>query len=253
MFVRVEGTVFSVLTESSRFEKQRVSRTVSHIHLRRKIMQNQAAQTLLTYIHDGGPYIMWPLVGMFVLGVAIALWRLVVILTALYGTRSLFIRVQAALQDKEDGLRKASEICAKTPGPVATIIHAGLSRAHKGIDHVEKAVASAGAVEVAFLENGLVWLATIANLAPLIGFYGTVAGMILAFKAIAQAGDVEPSIVAGGISMALITTAGGLLVAIPIQLAYNLCVWLIDRVVVSMDENASRFIDTLVDLDYDAR
>ncbi|MHB9028120.1 MAG: MotA/TolQ/ExbB proton channel family protein [Candidatus Latescibacterota bacterium] len=216
-------------------------------------MQNQAAQTLMTYIHDGGPYIMWPLVIMFVLGLSIALWRLVVIILALIGTRSLFKNVYTALQDKENGLKKATEICAKTPGSVATIIHAGLSRSHKGIDHVEKAVASAGAVEMAFLENGLVWLATIANLAPLIGFYGTVAGMILAFKSIAQAGDVEPSIVAGGISMALITTAGGLLVAIPIQLAYNLCVWLIDRVVVSMDENASKFIDTLVDLGYDAK
>ncbi len=216
-------------------------------------MQNQAAQTLMTYIQDGGPHIMWPLVGMFVLGTAIALWRLVVILLALFGTRSLFKKVHSALQDKENGLQKAAEVCAKTPGPVATIIHAGLARAHKGIDHVEKAVASAGAVEMAFLENGLVWLATIANLAPLIGFFGTVAGMILAFKSIAEAGDVEPSVVAGGISMALITTAGGLLVAIPIQLAYNLCVWLIDRVVVSMDENASRFIDTLVDLGYDTK
>jgi biopolymer transport protein ExbB len=216
-------------------------------------MQNQTSQTLLTYIHDGGPYIMWPLVAMFVTGIAIALWRLTVISLALISTRSLFDKVQAALQDRENGLQKATEICAKASGPVATIIHAGLSRSHKGIDHVEKAVASAGAVEMAFLENGLVWLATIANLAPLIGFYGTVAGMILAFKAIAQAGDVEPTIVAGGISMALITTAGGLLVAIPIQLAYNLCVWLIDRVVVSMDENASKFIDTLVDLGYDTK
>ncbi|MHB9030686.1 MAG: MotA/TolQ/ExbB proton channel family protein [Candidatus Latescibacterota bacterium] len=216
-------------------------------------MQNQPAQTLLTYIHDGGPYIMWPLVIMFVTGVAIALWRLTVISLALISTRSLFAKVQEALQDKENGIRKATEICARTSGPVATIIHAGLSRSHKGIDHVEKAVASAGAVEMAFLENGLVWLATIANLAPLIGFFGTVAGMIIAFKAIAQAGDVEPTIVANGISIALITTAGGLIVAIPIQIAYNLCVWLIDRVVVSMDQNASKFIDTLVDLGYDTK
>ena len=150
-------------------------------------------------------------------------------------------------------LEEASKICEKTPGPVATIIHAGLSRVHKGIDHVEKAVESAGAVEMAFLENGLVWLATIANVAPMLGFFGTVAGMIKAFRAIAEAGHVEPSIVAAGISMALITTAGGLLVAIPIQFGYNLCVYLIDRIVVSMEENASRFIDTLIDLGYDNR
>jgi len=130
-------------------------------------------------------------------------------------------------------------------------VHAGLSRLHKGIDHVEKAVESAGTVEMSFLENGLVWLATIANVAPMIGFFGTVSGMIIAFRNIAAHGDVEPSIVAGGISMALITTAGGLLVAIPIQLAYNLCVYLIDRIVIDMEENASKFIDTLVDLGYD--
>ncbi len=130
-------------------------------------------------------------------------------------------------------------------------LHAGLSRAHHGIEHVEKAVAGAGAVEMSFLENGLVWLATIANIAPLLGFYGTVAGMIIAFQAIAKAGDVEPTIVANGISIALITTAGGLLVAMPTQVFYNLCVWLIDRVVVTMDESTGKLIDTLVDLGYD--
>ena len=208
-------------------------------------------QTILTYIDDGGPPIMWTLVTLFVLGLAITLWRLVIIVIAMFNTTSLYKKVYTALQNKENGLEKASEICTETPGPVATIVHAGLSRIHKGIDHVEKAVENAGAVEMAFLENGLVWLAAIANIAPLIGFFGTVAGMIKAFRAIAAAGDVEPSIVAGGISMALITTAGGLLVAIPIQLAYNLCVYLIDRIVVSMEENASKFIDTLIDLGYD--
>ena len=211
----------------------------------------QATSTLMKYIHDGGPSIMWPLVIMFVLAFAIFLWRVIVILIALFNTKSLYRKVYATLQDKDKGLKKAMEICSKTPGPVATILHAGLSRAHKGIDQVEKAVASAGAVEMAFLENGLVWLATIANIAPLLGFYGTVAGMIMAFQAIAKAGDVEPTIVATGISIALITTAGGLIVAMPTQVAYNFCVWLIDRVVVNMDESTSKLIDTLSDLGYD--
>ena len=208
-------------------------------------------ENLMQYINDGGPPIMWTLVGLFVIGLAITLWRLIVIFLAMINTKSLYNKVYAALQEGDKGIEKASEICSKTPGPVATIVHAGLSRVHRGIDHVEKAVESAGAVEMAFLENGLVWLATIANVAPMIGFFGTIVGMIKAFKDIAVQGDVEPSIVATGISIALITTAGGLLVAIPIQLAYNLCVYLIDRIVVSMEENASRFIDTLVDLGYD--
>jgi biopolymer transport protein ExbB len=214
---------------------------------------DKAATTLLKYIHDGGPAIMWPLVVMFILAVAITIWRLTVILIALFNTRTLFRKVYSALQDRENGLKNASEICAHTPGPVASIIHAGLSRAHLGIDHVEKAVQSAGAVEMAFLENGLVWLATIANVAPLLGFFGTVVGMIMAFQAIAAAGEVEPTVVATGISIALITTAGGLIVAMPTQIAYNLCVWLIDRIVVSMDENSTRLIDTLIDLGYDEK
>jgi len=214
-------------------------------------MEQTATETLMTYINDGGPPIMWTLVAMFVIGVAITIWRLTVIFLAMLNTGSLYRKVYDALQDRDKGLEKAAEICSKTPGPVATIVHAGLARVHRGIDHVEKAVESAGTVEMAFLENGLVWLATIANVAPMIGFFGTVAGMIISFRNIAAMGDVEPSIVAGGISMALITTAGGLLVAIPIQIAYNLCVYLIDRIVVSMEENASKFIDVLVDLGYD--
>ena len=209
------------------------------------------SQTLLTYINQGGPPIMWTLVGLFVIGLAITIWRLIVILIAMFHTKTLYRKVYAALQNKEDGLDRASEICARTPGPVATIVHAGLSRVHKGIDHVEKALENAGSVEMSFLENGLVWLATIANVAPMIGFFGTVAGMIISFQKIAESGDVEPSVVAGGISMALITTAGGLLVAIPIQFFYNLCVYLIDRIVVDMEENTSKFVDTLVDLGYD--
>ncbi|MFC1551360.1 MotA/TolQ/ExbB proton channel family protein [Candidatus Latescibacterota bacterium] len=219
-------------------------------------MDSQAAgaetSSLLMYINDGGPLIMWTLVSLFIIGIAITIWRLIIISIAMYNTRSFYEKVNVALSDKENGIQAASEICAKTPGPAATVIHAGLSRIHKGIDHVEKAVENAGALEMSFLENGMVWLATIANIAPLIGFFGTVAGMILSFRSIAEAGYADPSIVAGGISMALITTAGGLLVAIPINIAHNVCVYLIEKVVVGMEENASRFIDKLVDMGYDS-
>jgi biopolymer transport protein ExbB len=219
-------------------------------------MDSQAAEagtsSLLMYIKDGGPLIMWTLVSLFIIGIAITIWRLIIISIAMYNTRSFYEKVNVALSDKKNGIRIASDICAKTPGPAATIIHAGLSRIHTGIDHVEKAVENAGAIEMSFLENGLVWLATIANIAPLIGFFGTVAGMILSFRSIADAGYADPSVVAGGISMALITTAGGLLVAIPINIAHNVCVYLIEKTVVGMEENASRFIDTLVDMGYDS-
>jgi biopolymer transport protein ExbB len=210
-----------------------------------------AATSLMGYIQSGGPYIMWPLVAMLAIAAAITIWRLIIIIIAMFNIDAFFKKILAALQDRDKGIEKALSICKTTPGPLATVIHAGLSRAHRGVDHVEKAIESAGAIEMAFLENGLVWLATIANLAPLIGFYGTVAGMIIAFNNIAAAGDVEPTIVASGISMALITTAGGLIVAIPTQIAYNLCIYLIEKIMVRMEEASSKLVDTLVDLGYD--
>ena len=106
----------------------------------------------------------------------------------MFNTSSLYKKIYKVLENPQHGVEDAMELCKKTAGPVATIIHAGLSRVHKGIDHVEKAVESAGSVEMAFLENGLVWLATIANIAPMIGFFGTVAGMIMAFRSIAAQG-----------------------------------------------------------------
>ena len=115
-----------------------------------------------------------------------------------------FAQIQEAL--KQGGPEAAAEVCSNTQGPVASVLHAGLLRIDRGLDHVEKAITESGAVEMAFLERGMVWLSTVANIAPLLGFLGTVSGMISAFESIAAAGDVEPSIVASGISEALITT-----------------------------------------------
>jgi biopolymer transport protein ExbB len=118
------------------------------------------------------------------------------------------------------------------------------------LDHVEKAISESGAVEMAFLEKGMVWLSTVANIAPLLGFLGTVSGMINSFEAIAAAGDVEPSIVAGGISEALITTAGGLVIAIPIQAFHNYFVSKIDKIIIDMQEASTQFVEELIQLGY---
>jgi biopolymer transport protein ExbB len=119
---------------------------------------------------------------------------------------------------------------------------------HRGLDHVEKAISNAGAVEMAFLERGMIWLATVANLAPLLGFLGTVSGMINAFQAIKVAGDVEPTAVAGGIAEALITTVAGLVIAIPIQFFHNLFASRIDRIIVDMEEHTAAFLDVLSEM-----
>ena len=147
--------------------------------------------------------------------------------------------------------RPAAQLCSETRGPVASVIHAGLLRIHRGIDHVEKAVDNSGAVEMAFLERGMVWLSTVANLAPMIGFLGTVSGMINAFQAIKTAGDVEPSMVAGGISEALITTAAGLIVGIIIQFCYNFFANRIDKIIADMTEQTAAFIDLLAEREHE--
>ena len=149
---------------------------------------------------------------------------------------------------RSGGPDKAAEVCANTPGPVASVIHAGLLRLHRGLDHVEKAISNAGSVEMAFLERGMIWLATVANLAPMLGFLGTVSGMVNAFQAIKVAGDVEPTAVAGGIAEALITTVAGLVIAIPIQFFHNLFASRIDRIIVDMEEHTAAFVDVLSEM-----
>jgi biopolymer transport protein ExbB len=182
---------------------------------------------------------------LLVLGIAIAIERAYNLFRAAIDADEFFTELEAAL--KSGGPEQAAELCARTRGPVASVIHAGLLRIHRGIDHVEKAIDNAGAVEMAFLERGMVWLSTIANLAPMIGFLGTVSGMINAFQAIKVAGDVEPSMVAGGISEALITTATGLVVGIIIQFCHNFFASWIDRIIADMTEHAAGFIDVLAE------
>jgi biopolymer transport protein ExbB len=204
---------------------------------------------MLQLFYDGGIF-MYPLLACLLLGLAIAFERLWAISRASINTRKFLQRIKIAL--KEEGITAAQEICANTRGPVAAIFHAGLMRVDRGLEHVEKAIENAGTIEMSFLEKGLVWLATIANIAPMLGFLGTVSGMISAFAAIAEAGDIEPSIVASGISEALITTASGLAIAIPIQAFHNFFVSRIDRLIIDMEESANDLIDFLIDMEMQA-
>jgi biopolymer transport protein ExbB len=195
----------------------------------------------------GGPF-MWPLLGMLFFGLVVSFERLYTLSKAHVNSKEFFTRVQEAL--KQGGPEAAAEICSNTPGPVASVLHAGLLRLDRGLDHVEKAITESGAIEMAFLEKGMVWLSTVANIAPLLGFLGTVSGMIGAFEAIAAAGDVEPSIVASGISEALITTASGLIIAIPIQAFHNFFVSKIDKIIIDMQEASTQFVEELIQLGY---
>ena len=197
-------------------------------------------------LFNNGGWAMYPLLFLLVAGIAVAIERGFTLTRAQIDAEGFFSGLEQRLIDL--GPEEAAQLCADTRGPVASVIHAGLLRLHRGIEHVEKAIDNAGAVEMAFLERGMVWLSTIANLAPMIGFLGTVSGMINAFQAIKQAGDVDPSMVAGGISEALITTAAGLIVGIVIQFLHNFYASRIDSIIADMQEHTARFVDILAEL-----
>ena len=204
---------------------------------------------LLSLFADGG-WMMYPLVlcSLIALGVIIAkAWTL---FQAHHGTSRVLREVEEAASAGR--IDEALEIAASTPGPAAAILVVGLRRIrnkHLVEGEIEKAVGTTGAIELGFLERGLVILATIANVAPLMGFLGTVAGMIIAFGAIEIAGDVDPSLVAGGIKVALLTTAAGLVIAIPVNIAYNFFVTRIDQLIVDMEQGSQKIVALAWDLD----
>lgn len=201
---------------------------------------------MVYYFNQGGAF-MWPILILLVIGVMICIERLISLSRASVNTRKFLARVKDALSS--GGINEALDVCSSTRGPVASIFHAGLMRADRGVEHVEKAITNAGSIEMAFLERGLIWLATVISLAPMLGFTGTVVGMIQAFEAIKAANDISPSIVAGGISVALLTTAFGLIVAMLIQFFHNFFVAQIDRLIIDMEESSTELVDALVELE----
>ena len=180
-----------------------------------------------------------------ILGLAVAIERIITLNLATTNTKKLLSDIEGAVSGK-GGIESAKEICKSTPGPVASIFVQGLMRASEGIEMVEKSIISYGSVEMGKLEKGMVWISLFISLAPMLGFMGTVIGMIGAFDAIAEAGDVSPSLVAGGIKIALLTTVGGLIVAVILQLFYNYLVSKIDSLVNSMEDASISLVDILV-------
>ncbi len=190
----------------------------------------------------GGNF-MWWLLTVAVIGLVFIIERFITLSRAKVNTRKLIGTVITTL--KTEGVHAAAEECQKWRGPIAAILYSGLQKADKGDEAVEKAIGTAGVIEMSFLERGLVWVSSVANIAPLIGFLGTVSGMINAFEAIANSDQVNAKLVASGISEALITTATGLVIAIPATLGYNYFVSAIDRFTIEMEEAAMELIEAL--------
>ena len=201
---------------------------------------------MVQYFLDGGPF-MYPILGLLIFGLGFGIERVYTLFRASVNTKKFMPAVRTALHD--EGRDKAVEVCSNTRGPVAEIFHAGLSRAHRGIEAVEKGIENAGTIEMAFLEKNMVWLSTVVTLAPMLGFTGTVAGMIQAFDDIKAANDISPAVVAGGISIALLTTLFGLVVAIIIQTFQNFLISRVDKLIIDMEENSVMLIDELVEMD----
>jgi len=199
---------------------------------------------MVDYFVKGGPF-MWPLLFFLVIGLMFALERFWTLTRATINAKRFITDIKEAF--RSDGPDKAIEICSNTRGPIPNVIQAGLTRIDRGIEHVEKAIMASGTIEMAFLERNLVWLATVISIAPMLGFLGTVSGMVHAFDSIAKANDISPSLVAGGISEALLTTMFGLVVAIIVQFFHNFFVSRIDKIVADMEESTVEFVDMLVE------
>ena len=190
----------------------------------------------------GGQF-MWWLLLVAIVGFVFLIERAWTLNRARVNTRRLIGTVITTLRN--DGVQAAAEECQKVRGPIAAILYSGLQKADRGRDAVEKAIATAGTIEMAFLERGLIWVSSVTTIAPLIGFLGTVSGMINAFEAIAASEQVNAKLVASGISEALITTATGLVVAIPATIGYNYFVSSIDHFVIEMEETSAELIEEL--------
>ncbi|MEE8437084.1 MAG: MotA/TolQ/ExbB proton channel family protein [Candidatus Neomarinimicrobiota bacterium] len=201
---------------------------------------------MVQYFINGGPF-MWPILISLIFGLTFALERFYSLIMSSVNTQKFYEDMSDAL-DKE-GVDAAIDICNKTRGPVAEIFHAGLSRLHRGLDEVEKAVQNSASLEMSFLEKNMIWLNAVITIAPMLGFTGTVAGMVSAFDAIAAANDISPAVVAGGISQALLTTAFGLIVAMIIQIFQNFFVSRIDKLILDMEENSIKLLDQLYEID----
>ena len=200
-------------------------------------------QALKAKFIEGGPEFMSLIIICLIIGLALAIERILYLSFSKINTKKLVAKVEDAL--KEGGIEKAKEVCRNTRGPVASIFYQGLLRYDQGLDVVEKTIVSYGSVQQSQLESGLSWISLFIAIAPSLGFLGTVIGMINAFDAIQAAGDISPNVVAGGMKVALITTVGGLIVAMILQVFYNYILAKIESITIDMEDSSISLIDVL--------
>ena len=206
-------------------------------------VQEMTMQQNMAFIWDETGFMRWPLSACVLIGFVVIIWKFVDLTRKSLATRKILAEVDGLLA--ENRMDEAMEAASASSAPAARILYAGMERADEGSERVNKAIENEGLIQLSKLEKGLVVLATLTNVAPLLGFLGTVIGMIIAFQSIEAAGEVEATLVAGGIKVALLTTAAGLVIAIPVSVAHNFFVSRIDSLVIDMEESSQNMIDTL--------
>ena len=208
-------------------------------------VEQSGFQVLKEKFIEGGWEFMSMVLVCLILGLAFCVERIITLNIATVNTDKLLDRINDRL--KSGDVEGAKEVCKSTQGPTASILYEGLRNADGGAEAVEKAIVSYGSVQMGLLEKGLVWISLFIAIAPMLGFMGTVIGMIGAFESIEAAGDLSPSVVAGGIKVALLTTVFGLIVAIILQIFYNYIVSKIDSIVNRMEDASISLVDIMAD------
>jgi len=205
--------------------------------------QNLGMRGNIEFVWNNLGFMKWPLGLCLLIGIIVIIWKFFNLMAKSAGTRKVLREVDELLAQHR--VKEALEVCRNSDSPAGKILFAGLERHEDGTERVMKAIENQGLIELSKLERGLVILATLTNVAPLLGFLGTVIGMIVAFQSIEAAGEVDAILVAGGIKIALLTTAAGLVIAIPVSIAHNYFVSKIDSLVIDMEESAQKMVDAL--------
>ncbi|NVK05464.1 MAG: MotA/TolQ/ExbB proton channel family protein [Flavobacteriia bacterium] len=240
-----EGVTDEAATEAAATEEAATEEAEAAVEGGEEEAEETFNQTIRRYFIEGGPGFMGIVLIALILGLAIVIERIIYLTFSISNNEKLLRKVEEALNS--GGVEAAKEVCREQRGPVATLFYEGLDRYEEGIEMVDKSIISVASVEQGKLERGVSWISLFIALAPMLGFMGTVIGMIQAFDAIEAAGDINPGLVAGGIKVALLTTVFGLIVAIILQIFYNLIISMIDNIVNKMEDASISFLDMMID------
>lgn len=207
------------------------------------VQERSGHQIIKDYFIQGGGF-MFPVLVCLIIGLAVCIERIITLNLKTVNSEKLLKEVENHFEKGD--VEGAREKVRNTRGPVASLFYQAIDRRHEGIDIVERSIVSYGSVQMGLLEKGLVWISLFIALAPMLGFMGTVIGMIQAFDAIEAAGDISPSLVAGGIKVALLTTVAGLIAAVVLQVFYNYLVSKIDSLVNDMEDSSISLVDLMI-------